>query len=473
MRGKVVKMRTTQEVRQVGYNIPSNIHRAEDDFKCSDYAVGTEHYYVAAISDGCTSDFALRSDYGSIWLCEKFVELAHTELEKRQSEETLTEVMRKVVMGCIHAMASYRSQDAESNSKDYGGAELSEELTATLYAYISGPEETVLFLAGNGYVICNGEGYKIKQLGGDFYLMCLRWFPERLWEERFDEVFAVITLPTKDIRHLTVATDGLCEHMAEFLCKHGNRPEEAKAHTNTAHRKKCDDCNVKECDECNRKHPLIQLTDTSKGWDRVPMPSPDFRYCELMGDDATFVTIVRPGSGMPKVNLSVEINKLEAVDRDEVREASKRISSVATKSTRAKTVASGKKKTKKNEGVPQPAVAPEVVQVSATGPVETDDNVGDGDDQNIVVTLAEVTPQQPQSPPDALALVASLEERIKNSTPEEHKDILAEMKIMNKSLLLNAEEKREVGNTSAANAIKTAEMEKKSDGAVDAAPADG
>ena len=90
--------------------------------------------------------------------------------------------------------------------------------------------------------------------------------------------------------------------------------------------------------------------------------------------------------------------------------------------------------------------------------------------KNIIKEVSDSMPQQPQSPPDADALMASWEERLKDPalTSEEIEKILIEIDDT-ESLWSHTEKGKEVNNTPAVNATQTAELEKKSDGAADAA----
>ncbi|MEK7610823.1 MAG: hypothetical protein AAB486_00425 [Patescibacteria group bacterium] len=83
-------------------------------------------------------------------------------------------------------------------------------LLATLYGFIIGDEDSVLFHAGRGYTVVNGVVDAIEHLQGDPY-PAYHLVPRSDWQEPsmvLPRSFTVVSLKTANIFNLGVATDG-------------------------------------------------------------------------------------------------------------------------------------------------------------------------------------------------------------------------------------------------------------------------
>ena len=281
MMGKTVNMSKKSiglgdsfSVDQFGLNISSNAHRAEDAYKFGSVSVtnGKEEttFYISVISDGCTAEETIRSDYGSKWLVETFYHHAESLLQAKGFLGA--NLMREAVISCLRDMKAYISRDSDSLSNEFNGYKISEELVATLYACIVGKKETILFLGGNGNVLCNNALFTVKQSPGDMYPLYLHWFIENEWESKFDECFSIISLETNAITSLIIASDGLCEHMENYL-RGGRNPSLLKEMVSNLHKS---------------TNYFQIITEPSHG---TVTPDQDFVYCSNGTDDATLIAL--------------------------------------------------------------------------------------------------------------------------------------------------------------------------------------
>jgi hypothetical protein len=78
----------------------------------------------------------------------------------------------------------------------------------TTLGFIQGPQSTIVFSRGDGFVRVNGEVKTIDQNGTPYYLgyFTIPWsVPSEVVQNRFFEVW---TFPTNEVKFLAVATDG-------------------------------------------------------------------------------------------------------------------------------------------------------------------------------------------------------------------------------------------------------------------------
>lgn len=83
-------------------------------------------------------------------------------------------------------------------------------LLATVFGFIIGEEDTVIFHAGRGYIVVNGVVTPIEHSKGDPY-PAYHLVPRSVMQEPSMDLprsFTVVTLKTADIQTLGVATDG-------------------------------------------------------------------------------------------------------------------------------------------------------------------------------------------------------------------------------------------------------------------------
>jgi hypothetical protein len=222
------------DLQQFEFNRPSNAHRAQDAVKSYRFQADHRHVLMGVVSDGCsnvTDDDISGHDktfteHGAQWMTVEFC---------GQAERLYTmglrgkELMRAVLLGLAESMATYEPGRVESGFTIWNDCKISDELTATLYGYIADSETTVIAVAGDGEVVCNGHAYSVLQKDrrgetGDNYPVNLLYYPRQMWEEQLEHLYAIACFETAMVGRLVLASDGLCRHMTQLLLCDGTEP---------------------------------------------------------------------------------------------------------------------------------------------------------------------------------------------------------------------------------------------------------
>ncbi len=162
-----------------------------------------EKVYVGAISDGCSG--ALGSEHGSKFMVQTFVEEVGKLIGKSKRDG---DFMRLVALNLIERMADYRPQRNDTGIKNFNGINVSEELAATLYAFVADNKSILIMLAGDGSIAINDHRCGIDQEKGDIYPKYILSFPRKTWEKRLDDIFVFSEFPAEKISSVMLATDG-------------------------------------------------------------------------------------------------------------------------------------------------------------------------------------------------------------------------------------------------------------------------
>lgn len=165
---------------------------------------------VGSISDGCSGVFG--SENGSEFLVRAFAEEAERLGKSGQRDERY---LRQVSLALLKRMARYEPLNPESSVFSVNGNTFSDELFATLYGFVADKEKVLMLLAGDGFLAINGYGLEITQEGGDLYPINLLKLPEDKWEEKLDDLFEFVEIPTERINDFVLATDGFSQPRLE------------------------------------------------------------------------------------------------------------------------------------------------------------------------------------------------------------------------------------------------------------------
>ena len=225
----------TGNIQQLVCNVPgfgiSHV-RQQDAWLAQAFEHESRQVFVGAVSDGCTDastdDFGGHkktfTEHGSRWLVEEFFTQTQKQYQNGLRGKNL---MRATLLGVVGQMEHYKPKNNLSEFIEAkGGVTLSNELVATLFAYIIDGENCTLAVAGNGELWINGKRAKVDQSGGDLYPYVIYSYLPGQWDKQLENMFTIHCFPTTEVSKLALSTDGLKDTVLNSVASLNGKPLE-------------------------------------------------------------------------------------------------------------------------------------------------------------------------------------------------------------------------------------------------------